>query len=220
MKKIMILAISAMLVANVSAQEFKKECNKKQFTKEERVEFDIKRFTNELMLSDEQAAKFAVTYREYTAKLDELFEANKPAKFEPGKELTDALIRQCLGSDDAVITRNERGKPFVCLSGKDGDDRVFISVSHSEDTFAVIEADRNIGLDIQYPRSVKADRIAARFFTQDSYKMFLFRSYARTMRDIATGLEDQEEVAEILFDCHFCTILEEVAEKVWQHFNP
>ena len=65
----------------------------------------------------------------------------------------------------------------------------------------------------QYP-------IAARFFTQDRYKMFLFRSYARTMRDIATGLEDQEEVAEILFDCHFCTILEEVAEKVWQHFNP
>ena len=84
-----------------------------------------------------------------------------------GKELTDALIRQCLGSDDAVITRNERGKPFVCLSGKDGDDRVFISVSHSEDTFAVIEADRNVGLDIQYPRSVKADRIAARFFTEE-----------------------------------------------------
>lgn len=91
MKKIVILAISAMLVANMSAQEFKKECcGGKKFSKEEKVELDIKRFTNELMLSDQQAEKFAVTYREYAAKLDELFEANKPAKFEPGKELTDA----------------------------------------------------------------------------------------------------------------------------------
>ena len=89
MRKIVILAISAIFVANISAQEVKK-CEGKQFTKEEKVEFDIKRFTNELMLSDKQAEKFAVTYREYTAKLDELFEANKPAKFEPGKELTDA----------------------------------------------------------------------------------------------------------------------------------
>lgn len=91
MKKIVILAISAILVANVSAQEFKKECfDGKKISKEERVELDIKRFTNELMLSDQQAVKFAVTYREYAAKLDELFQKNVPAKCEPGKELTDA----------------------------------------------------------------------------------------------------------------------------------
>ena len=91
MKKIVILAISAIFVANISAQEMKKECCKgKELSKEERVELDIKRFTNELMLSDQQAEKFAVTYREYAAKLDELFEANKPAKFEPGQVLTDA----------------------------------------------------------------------------------------------------------------------------------
>ena len=91
MKKIVILAISAILVANVSAQEFKKECfDGKKISKEERVELDIKRFTNELMLSDQQVAKFAVTYREYVAKLDELFQKNAPAKWEPGKELTDA----------------------------------------------------------------------------------------------------------------------------------
>ncbi|MBQ3321387.1 MAG: 4'-phosphopantetheinyl transferase superfamily protein [Firmicutes bacterium] len=85
-----------------------------------------------------------------------------------GKELTDALIRQCLSSEDAVITRNERGKPFVCHPGQvSGDNRVFISVSHSKDTFAMIEADRNVGLDIQYHRDVKADRIAARCFTED-----------------------------------------------------
>ena len=91
----MILAISAILVANVSAQEAKHECCKnKQLTQQERVEFDIKRFTRELMLSDKQAEKFAVTYREYTAKCDELFQKNAPAKMEPGKELTDEELDQ------------------------------------------------------------------------------------------------------------------------------
>ena len=91
MKKLMILALSAILVANVSAQEQKNECFKsKQLSKEDRVEFDIKRLTNELMLSDQQAEKFAVTYREYAGKLDELFQKKAPKeKFEPGKELTD-----------------------------------------------------------------------------------------------------------------------------------
>ena len=94
MKKIVILAISAILAVNLSAQEMKKECNGgKQLSKEERVEFDIKRFTNELMLSDQQAEKFAVTYREYAAKLDELFEKNVASgKFEKGKVLTDAEL--------------------------------------------------------------------------------------------------------------------------------
>jgi hypothetical protein len=93
MKKIVILALSAIFVANISAQEIKHEkCEGKKFTKEEKVEFDIKRLTNELMLSDQQAEKFAVTYREYAAKMNELFEANKPAKFEPGKVLTDAEL--------------------------------------------------------------------------------------------------------------------------------
>ena len=116
MKKIVILAISAILVANTFAQEQKKECaafaqeqkkecaafaqeqkkecnGGKQLSKEERVEFDIKRFTNELMLSDQQAEKFAVTYREYAAKLDELFEKNVASgKCEKDKDQTDAEL--------------------------------------------------------------------------------------------------------------------------------
>ena len=93
MRKIVILAISAIFVANISAQEMKHgQCEAKKFTKEERVEFDIKRLTNELMLSDKQAEKFAVTYREYAAKLDELFQKNALAKFEPGKVLSDAEL--------------------------------------------------------------------------------------------------------------------------------
>ena len=95
MKKIVILAISAIFVANISAQEFKKECFEgKKLSKEERVELDIKRLTNDLMLSDQQAEKFAATYREYATKLDEQFQKNVPAKFEPGKVLTDAELDQ------------------------------------------------------------------------------------------------------------------------------
>ena len=93
MKKFVILAISAIFVANISAQEMKQEkC--KGFNPAQKVEFEIKRLTNELMLSDQQAEKFAVTYREYAAKLDEQFQKNKPAKVEPGKVLTDAELDQ------------------------------------------------------------------------------------------------------------------------------
>ena len=92
MRKLMILAISAILVANMSAQEPQRECPKGKPSKAERVEFEIKRLTNELLLSDEQAEKFAATYREYAAKLDELFRKNKPEQLEKGKELTDKAL--------------------------------------------------------------------------------------------------------------------------------
>ncbi|MBQ7258912.1 MAG: hypothetical protein IJS57_03090 [Paludibacteraceae bacterium] len=91
-KKLMILAISAVLVANVSAQENKREFKGKQLSKEERVEKDIHHLTHELYLSDAQAEKFAVTYREYAAKKAELFEKNAPKQKEPRKELTDAEL--------------------------------------------------------------------------------------------------------------------------------
>ena len=70
MKRLFILAISAILVANISAQEQKAgkaECKKAKkeckMSKEERIEIEIKMLSDELYLSDEQAAKFAVTYR-------------------------------------------------------------------------------------------------------------------------------------------------------------
>ena len=91
MKKIVMLAVSAILVANLSAQELKKECCKK-ISKEEKVELDIKRLTNELLLSDKQAEKFAATYREYAAKVDELFQQSFTAKEEKEKVLTEAEL--------------------------------------------------------------------------------------------------------------------------------
>ena len=78
-----------------------------------------------------------------------------------GRALTDALIRECLGREDLVIERNDKGKPFT--AGPDTAD-CCISVSHSEGTFALLVSDRNVGLDIQYHRDVKTDRIAARCF--------------------------------------------------------
>lgn len=78
-----------------------------------------------------------------------------------GHLLTDALIRDCLGRENLVIERTDKGKPYI--KGPDSAD-CFISVSHSEGTFALLVSDRNVGLDIQYHRDVKADRIAARCF--------------------------------------------------------
>lgn len=78
-----------------------------------------------------------------------------------GRALTDALIRECLGREDLVIERNDKGKPFIGGPDCAG---CCISVSHSEGTFALLVSDRNVGLDIQYRRDVKADRIAARCF--------------------------------------------------------
>lgn len=96
MKRIMILAISAMLVANVCAQDpTQKDSTAKQQTKEERVEQDIMRLTHELMLSDKQAEKFAVTFREFVAARDQIFEKNaKAPDAEARKKLSEKELDQ------------------------------------------------------------------------------------------------------------------------------
>ena len=113
MRKIVILAISAIFVANISAQEAKKVCFPgDSLTKEQRVELDIKRFTHELMLSDKQADKFATTYREYTDKMGELFQKNAPDQIEPGAVPTDAEL------DKMAKKRFEGIKKFVDFQSK------------------------------------------------------------------------------------------------------
>lgn len=86
-----------------------------------------------------------------------------------GRALTDALIRRCLGREDASICRSEKGKPYVRLPDADRDGP-FISVSHSGATFALLVSDANAGVDIQYTRDAKEVRIAARFFTEEEAK--------------------------------------------------
>ncbi|GEM_PF-1116356 len=81
-----------------------------------------------------------------------------------GRDLTDALIGDCLGRERAVIERTDEGKPYV--SGGP-----FISVSHSMDTFALLVADREAGLDIQYARDVKREKIADRYFTAEEAEL-------------------------------------------------
>ena len=114
MKKIFVLAISAILVANLSAQEMKKECpGGKKLSKEERVEMDINRLTHELMLSDQQTVAFAATYREYSKELDKLFEKNgKPEQFDPNKQPTDKEL------DKLAKQRFESFKALADLQSK------------------------------------------------------------------------------------------------------
>ena len=61
-------------------------------SKADRVELDIKRLSHELLLSDEQAEKFAVTYRDYANELDAVFQKGREKGFVPGKDLTDKEI--------------------------------------------------------------------------------------------------------------------------------
>lgn len=100
MKKLMILAMSVLMVASMSAQELKavkaeNRKDKKEFrmNKEQRVEMDIKYLTEELYLSDEQAAKFAVTYKEFVAAKEKL---NKEFAAKFGKDLNERQVKAVL----------------------------------------------------------------------------------------------------------------------------
>lgn len=100
MKKLLILAMSVMMMTSVSAQEAKAEkaaCKKDKkecrMTKEQRVEMDIKFLTDELYLSEEQAAKFAVTYREFIAAKEKL---NKEFAAKFGKDLNERQVKAVL----------------------------------------------------------------------------------------------------------------------------
>ena len=107
MKKLLLLAVAAILAMNISAQEAKgqkaecknakKECKlskeEKQQLLKERTEKDIRFLSQELYLSEEQEASFAQTYREYIeakVKLNEEF----AKKF--GKTLNERQVKAVL----------------------------------------------------------------------------------------------------------------------------
>lgn len=113
MKKILILALSAILAINISAQEQQKErVAGKPLSNEEKVEMQIKHLSRELMLSEQQARKFAVTFREYAAAKEKLFPKKAKKMVEQGKELTDAEL------DQLAKQRFECKKKFVDLQVK------------------------------------------------------------------------------------------------------
>ena len=101
MKRLFILAMSALFMMNLSAQEQKKaekaDCQKAKkeckLSREERIEMDIKILSDELYLSEEQAKKFAETYREYKAEQAKLKEKFK-AKF--AKDLNERQVERVL----------------------------------------------------------------------------------------------------------------------------
>lgn len=117
MKKIMILAVSAILAANMSAQEvkaregeFKKDKKECKLSPEQRVEMDIKYLSEELYLDSAQAVRFGATYREYIAEKVKLNERFK-AKF--AKDLNEKQVKAVLryhGPKHKGDFRPEQGK--------------------------------------------------------------------------------------------------------------
>jgi len=100
MKKFIVLAMSAILAVNLSAQEVKAEkaaCKKEKkeckLSKEERINLDIKILSDELYLSEEQSAQFAEVYREFKAEQAAL-EKKFKAKF--GQSLNERQVERVL----------------------------------------------------------------------------------------------------------------------------
>jgi len=88
---------------------------------------------------------------------------------------------------------------------------------------AVSAYGRPQGMDM-HPRMIAYRMCAqhlkiAQNYSEDCYKMFIFRNYAEIMRESAKFLTCRKDVAEVLFDCCFYITLEQVAEKVWKHFH-
>lgn len=100
MKKIAILALSAVLAMTVSAQEKveprpdNQAVKAEKPSKAERIEREIRDLSRELYLGEEQAKKFAATYRDYAQKLDEILEKKGADCKERGKELSDKELDQ------------------------------------------------------------------------------------------------------------------------------
>lgn len=81
-----------------------------------------------------------------------------------GRELTEILVRSILeeeGLEDTTILRTSEGKPYLASGGR------CFSVSHCGSVFACVTSEENVGLDIQFNRSIDTDRIAARYFTEE-----------------------------------------------------
>lgn len=109
---------------------------------------------------------FSLCYNLVMVKLHVIYDYKSIYPELSGKALTDALIRRCLGREDAEIYRSDKGKPFVRYPEADTVGP-FISVSHSMSTFALLVSDTDAGVDIQYVRDTNGERIAARFFTEE-----------------------------------------------------
>lgn len=95
--------------------------------------------------------------------------------FSGKSEDSRALLRKAIGryqteqgenlseNPDSLMTRiqlGEKGKPSI--PGFDG-----FSISHSDHCWAVLFSSEECGLDVQYKRGVKYQKIAARFFNRD-----------------------------------------------------
>ena len=100
MRKLMILAVAAIFASNLCAQEAKaqkSECKKEKkeckMSQEERTNRDIKILSEKLELSEEQAAKFAVTYREFALAKAKL---NKEYKAKFAEQLNERQVREVL----------------------------------------------------------------------------------------------------------------------------
>ncbi len=94
----------------------------------------------------------------------------KNDKGESRKLLTKAISLYLKDNEKArdlvrsIEIKDERGKPYI----PDFDE---FSISHSEDTWAVLIGQKVCGLDVQYIAEVPQDKVAERFFSKEEVEL-------------------------------------------------
>ncbi len=101
-----------------------------------------------------------------------------------GKELINIALKNYTGDNNVrlSIKRTESGKPYFSNLN------INFSVSHSNDVWACLMADFNVGLDIQEERTVAYEKISKRFFVKDEYE-YIREKGKEAFFDIWTGKE-------------------------------
>ena len=82
--------------------------------------------------------------------MEKIFYAER-SKYPTSESAVKTILNKYFGYETADILRTDNGKPY--LNGEDG---LFFSVSHTDDTLFIAFSDKNIGLDAE-PKNRKVD---------------------------------------------------------------
>ena len=77
--------------------------------------------------------------------MEKIFYADKSA-YSTSEEAVQQLLSRHFGINNAIITRNENGKPFLHVSR---DSKLFFSISHTKDYLFITFSQNNIGIDAE-----------------------------------------------------------------------
>ena len=82
--------------------------------------------------------------------MEKIFYAER-SKYPTSESAVKTILNKYFGYETADILRTDNGKPYL-----NGENKLFFSVSHTDDTIFIAFSDKNIGLDAE-PKNRKVD---------------------------------------------------------------